>query len=154
MGTRLTPYAHDSRRAADTCALSLKWSFQLMLDLGGHRNLISRHGLNDDDLARELGLAKWVDRDEYSPPQALSALRRAARAFEASNPDTPYPDRLGSNLEALGTLLGLEEAELRVLGFCVLMHIDPVLCDATDQLGMVGFNRAMKVLAEIGRAHV
>jgi len=42
MGTRLTPFAHDSRRAADTCALSLKWSFQLLLDLGGHRNLISR----------------------------------------------------------------------------------------------------------------
>lgn len=147
MGTRLTPFAHDSRRAADTCALSLKWSFQLLLDLGGHRNLISRHGFNDDDLAREVGLTKWVDRDEYSQPQALSALRRAARAFEASNLDTPYPDRLGSNLEALGTLLGLEEEELRVLGFCVLMHIDPVLCDATDQLGMVGFNRAMKVLA-------
>lgn len=35
---------------------------------------------------------------------------------------------------------------MRVLGFCVLMHIDPVLSDATDQLGMVGFNRAMKVL--------
>lgn len=35
MGTRLTPFAHDSRRAADTCALSLKWSFQLLLDLGG-----------------------------------------------------------------------------------------------------------------------
>ena len=64
MGTRLTPFAHDSRRACDTCALSLKWSFQLLLDLGGHRNLISRHGFNDDDLARELGLAKWVDRDE------------------------------------------------------------------------------------------
>jgi len=51
MGTRLTPFAHDSRRAADTCALSLKWSFQLLLDLGGHRNLVSRHGFNDDDLA-------------------------------------------------------------------------------------------------------
>ncbi|SCW81553.1 ATP-binding protein [Pseudomonas sp. NFACC05-1] len=148
MGTRLTPFAHDSRRAADTCALSLKWSFQLLLDLGGHRNLISRHGLNDDDLARELGLAKWVDHvDEYNPALVLSALRRSARSFQTSHPDTPYPDRLGSNLEALGGLLGLADAELRILGFCVLMHIDPVLSDATDQLGMVGLNRAMKVLA-------
>ncbi len=34
MGTRLNPFAHGSRRAVDTCALSLKWSFQLLLDLG------------------------------------------------------------------------------------------------------------------------
>lgn len=149
MRTRLTPFAHDSRRAADTCALSLKWSFQLLLDLGGHRNLINRHfGLNDDDLNHELGLAKWINRnEEYNPALVLSALRRSARAFAASHSDTPYPDRLGDNLEALGALLGLGDAELRVLGFCVLMHIDPVLSNATDQLGMVGLNRAMKVLS-------
>ena len=35
MGTLLPPFAHNSRRAADTCALSLKWSFQLLLDQGG-----------------------------------------------------------------------------------------------------------------------
>ena len=33
------------------------------------------------------------------------------------------------------------------LGFCVLMHSDPVLSDATDQLGTPGLKRAMKVLS-------
>lgn len=43
---------------ADTCALPLKWSFMMMLDLGRHRNLIQRHGFNDDELAIELGLQR------------------------------------------------------------------------------------------------
>jgi hypothetical protein len=77
----------------------------------------------------------------------LSALRRSARTFEASHPNTPYPDRQGINFKALGALLGLGEAEFRVLRFCALKHIDPVLSDATDQLGMMGFSRTMKVLS-------
>lgn len=147
MGARLNPFAHGSHRAVDTCALSLKWSFQLLLDLGGHRTFISRHGLNDDDLAHELGLAKWVDGDNYSPALALATLRKCARSFQGDHPNTRYPDNLASNLEALGALLALPEAELQVLGFCVLMHSDPTLSDATDQLGMLGFNRALKVLS-------
>ena len=66
MGRRLSPFAHGSRRAADTCTLSLKWCYQLLLDLGGHRSFINRHGLSEDDLAHELGLAEWLDDDQYS----------------------------------------------------------------------------------------
>ncbi len=117
MGARLNPFAHGSHRAVDTCALSLKWSFQLLLDLGGHRTFISRHGLNDDDLAHELGLDKWVDGDNYSPSLALATLRKCARSFQGDHPNTRYPDNLASNLEALGALLALPEAELQVLAF-------------------------------------
>lgn len=147
MGTRFPPFAFDGRRTVDTCALSLKWSFQLLLDLGGHRTFIGRHGFNDDDLAYELALEKWLDDDQYKPAPALAALRKSARTFQATHPQVDYPDNLAANLEALRVLLGLSEAELQVLGFCVLMHCDPTLSDATDQLGMLGFKRAMKVLS-------
>ncbi|WP_363321680.1 hypothetical protein [Pseudomonas sp. 21LCFQ02] len=59
--------------------MSLKWCYQLLLELGEHRTFIRRHGLNDDDLAVELGLGKWVDADEASPVQLRRALRGAAR---------------------------------------------------------------------------
>lgn len=147
MGRRLSPFAHGSRRAADTCTLSLKWCYQLLLDLGGHRSFINRHGLSEDDLAHELGLAEWLDDDQYSPALALTTLRTRARAFNAEHMTALYPNNLQSNLEALGALLGLGESGLQVLGFCVLMHSDPTLSDATDQLGMLGLNRAMKVLS-------
>ncbi len=147
MGGRFSPFANGSPRAVDTCPLSLKWSYRMLLELGGHRTFISRHGFNDDELAHELGLGKWVDADDYSPTRALIALRRSARSFHAEHPEADYPDNLGKNLEALGSLLGLTEAELQILGFCVLMHCDPTLSDATDQLGMLGLNRAMKSLS-------
>ena len=147
MRSTLTPFAPDNQRAADTCPLSLKWCFQLLLELGGHRNFLGRHGFNDDDLALGLGLEKWVDDDEYSAAEALTTLRQDARKFQAAHPQASYPDRLASNLGELGALLNLSEAELRILGFCVLMHNDPVLSDATDQLGMLGFKRAVKVLS-------
>ena len=135
MPTSPTPFAHDSLRAADTCALSLKWSFQLMLELGGHRTFMGRHSFNDDELARELGLAEWVDDQEYNAAQALKALRQNARAFKVDYPHPSYPDRLASNIQSLAALLQLSDAELRVLGFCVLMHNDPVLSDATNLIG-------------------
>lgn len=147
MGRRITPFAFGSHRAVDTCALSLKWSYQLLLELGGHRTFICRHGLNDDDLARELGLEKWIDGDDYSIARALGDLRKNARSFQVQHPQPDYPDNLGNNLAALGNLLGLSDAELQILGFCVLMHCDPTLSDATDQLGMLGLNRAMKALS-------
>ncbi len=147
MRTALTPFAPDNQRIDDTCPLSLKWCFQLLLELGGHRNLLGRHGFNDDDLALGMGLGKWVEADDYSAADALKGLRQGARKLQADHPQVSYPDSLGNNLEELGTLLKLNEAELRILGFCVLMHSDPVLSEATDQLGTLGLKRAMKVLS-------
>lgn len=147
MAARLNPFANGSYRAVDTCALSIKWSFQLLLELGGHRTFIGRHGFNDDDLAHELGLTQWVDDDRYNPSLALTTLRKCARSFPEDHPSTPYPDNPASNLEALGDLLALPDAELQVLGFWVLMRSDPTLNDATDRLDMLGFNRALKVLS-------
>jgi SpoVK/Ycf46/Vps4 family AAA+-type ATPase len=147
MPTRPTPFAHDSLRAADTCPLSLKWSFQLMLELGGHRTFLGRESFNDEELARDFGLATWVDAHEYDATQALKALRQNARAFKVDYPHPPYPDRLAGNLQSLGALLQLSDAELHVLGFCVLMHNDPVLGDSTHQLGVMGYNRALRLLS-------
>ncbi|MGY2204347.1 MULTISPECIES: AAA family ATPase [Pseudomonas] len=56
---------------------------------------------------------------------------------------------LEENLEALGELLELDAAELRILGFCVLMHTDPTLTNAADELGMLGFNRMLAVLSTL-----
>ncbi|MGY2157081.1 AAA family ATPase [Pseudomonas tolaasii] len=56
---------------------------------------------------------------------------------------------LEENLEALGELLELDAPELRILGFCVLMHTDPTLTNAADELGMLGFNRMLAVLSTL-----
>ncbi len=134
---------------ADTCALTLKWSFMMMLDLGGHRNLIQRHGFNDDDLAIELGLQALIDEEDFHPRQALLRLKGERKLFDETFTDCDYPDLLEENLEALGELLGLDAAELRILGFCVLMQTDPTLNNAADLLGMLGFNRMLAAISAL-----
>ena len=134
---------------ADTCALTLKWSFMMMLDLGGHRNLIQRHGFNDDELAIELGLQVLIDEEDFHPRQALLRLKGERKLFDETFTTYDYPDMLEENLEALGELLELDAAELRILCFCVLMHTDPTLTNAADELGMLGFNRMLAVLSTL-----
>lgn len=65
---------------ADTCTLTLKWSFMMMLELGGHRNLIQRHGFNDDDLAVELGLQALIDEEDFQSASGAAALEGRAQA--------------------------------------------------------------------------
>lgn len=134
---------------ADTCVLSLKWVFMLMLDFGGHRSLIERHHFNDDELARELGLQELIDAEEFSPAVALRRLKHERSLFEQAFPAPGYPDRLADNLQALGELIGLDLVEQRILGFCVLLHTDPRLSDAADLLGCVGVNHAFHVLSAL-----
>ena len=135
--------------SSDTCALSLKWVFMLMLDLGGHRNFIQRHHFNDDEIAAELGLQELVDADDFSPALALRRLKRERLVFHLAFPVVGYPDRLQANVQALGQLIGLDAIEQRILAFCVLLHTDPCLNDASDQLGALGFNRTMRVLSTL-----
>ncbi len=134
---------------ADTCPLSLKWSFMMMLDLGGHRNLIQRHSFNDDELATELGLQALIEEEDFHPRQALMRLKGERKLFDEAFTECEYPDLLEENLKALGELLGLDAAELQILGLCVLMHTDPTLNTAADLLGMMGFNRLLSAISTL-----
>ena len=62
-----------------------------------------------------------VDADDFSP----------ALAFDLTFLLVGYPDRLQANVQALGQLIGLDAVEQRILAFCVLLHTDPCLNDAS-----------------------
>lgn len=143
----MEPHA-DEPQGTDSCPLSRQWTYAIVLDLGGHRQLIQRHGFNDDDLAAELGLEALIE-DEFDPRQALALLRRERRRFMNTHANFGYPDRMEENLQALANLVGLNEAERHVLGFCVLMNTDPILDSAVDLLGLLGFNRSLRVLSAL-----
>lgn len=133
----------------DACALSIKWAFQLMLDLNGYRHLFQPHGLNDDELAHELGLGRLVDSCQYSPPLALRELEQERKAFDSAYPAPDFPTQLRSNLTALGELLELDETELKILGLCALLHTDPIFQSATNQLGAMGYQSMLKVISTL-----
>ena len=76
-------------------------------------------------------------------------MKGERKLFDETFTDCDYPDLLEDNLDALGELLGLDAAELRILGFCVLMQTDPTLNNAADLLGMLGFNRMLAALSAL-----
>ncbi|TBW39914.1 AAA family ATPase [Azotobacter chroococcum] len=132
---------------SDTCALALKWSFRLMVELQGHRHLLTRETIEDYEVARELGLEKWVEAETYNRLRAVQQLRRNARQFESGNPEADYPEPLGSNLQALAQLIGLDGTEIQLLGFCAMLHCDTLLNRAASVLGSISNRRLPHVLA-------
>jgi SpoVK/Ycf46/Vps4 family AAA+-type ATPase len=153
----------------DVTPLTLKWIFALTLDLGGHRQLIGERNFNDDALAAELGVADLEEHfknrrfhfddedDDDSPPKREASFRHKVldrmaeeqSLFLREFPSPSYPDNLTVNLGQLSQLIGLEEIDRALLGFCVLLHSDALLEEATDQLGQIGFNRTLRVLSHL-----
>lgn len=78
------PHSHD------TSPLALSWMFKLVIDFGGHRELINHGCFNDDDIARELGIYWLVEparrTDEEIDFQSATPARRR-RSNSASEPD-------------------------------------------------------------------
>jgi transitional endoplasmic reticulum ATPase len=147
----------------DISPLAVKWMFAIMLDLGGHRQLILENGLNDDDVALELGIASLQQNFEEimaglgddSPrkrsfkQKALARLKKERQLFDLAHPCPGYPDNLADNLDNLAQLIGLDEIDKTLLGFCVVLHTDAALDKAADQLGNIGFNRMLRTLSTL-----
>lgn len=157
----------------DTCPLALSWMFKLVIDCGGHREFINHGCFSDDDLARELGI-HWLLEVETNDEEvdfslmmrggrrraraagkasfrerALPALRRESKLFAKAFPAPGFPDNLQENLEKLAELVGLDEVEQKLIGFCALLSTDSLLDDCCNQLGYVGFNRLIRVLSTL-----
>src|SRR5690606_29250319 len=81
--------------------------------------------------------------------QALLALEQERKLFSKAFPSPQLPDNLSENLEKLAQLIGLDDIEQRLIGFCSLMNTDPLLDDCCNQLGHIGFNRLIRVLSEL-----
>ena len=122
----------------DSCPLALSWMFKLVIDCGGHRELINDGCFNDDDIARELGIYWLVeptpeaDEEIDFPPakparrrrsksaskpdfrdEALKALRHEHKLFNKAFPKPGLPDNLLENLEKLAHLVGLNQVGSR-----------------------------------------
>lgn len=125
------------------------WLLRLLVPLGGHRSFIQRHGFDDDMLAEAIGLGKWIDPAplEFDPQAVRAELRKIHRASESRPLDLEAPSVLGSNIERLSGLVGLSDADRRILEFAVLIHDERLLDDAADKLGRISSMRVFQTLS-------
>ena len=125
------------------------WMLRVLVPLSGHREFISRNGFSNDAMAHALGFGAWIDQEEcdFDPKAVRVALRKRHQAGEREFRDAVKPAYLANNIARLSQLVGLSEADCRILEFAVLINNDRTLDDAADWLGPLSSNKVLHALS-------
>ena len=115
------------------------WLLRMLVPLGGHREFISQHGFNNDQLAELLGLSEWIDpvRRDFDPKKVRTSLRKLYQIGERELCGAVAPPCLQGNVARLSALVGLTETDCRILEFAVLIQNERLLDDTADWLGQL-----------------
>lgn len=113
------------------------WMLRCLVLLHGFRGLVLKDFLEDDGVARVVGLANWVDKqgEGFDQGKVIAQLRGLHREIEQVAGDCDLPETLGRNVRRLAELIGLNEVEQAILAFVVLLHGDKHLATAANYLG-------------------
>lgn len=130
------------------------WMLRALVPLGGSRRFVTRHGWDNDDIAKALGLdvEDHFDEDERPHQNSLTALLRDTHANAETDPPTTWKDggiqiELINNTNTLGDRFGYGVVEKDILMFCVLLHNLMELRAVTDYLGQLTTRDVIRVLA-------
>jgi transitional endoplasmic reticulum ATPase len=124
------------------------WIHRALMPLTGHRALIGEHGYTHSLLAEALALPDATT-EEFHPRMAVAHLHAGWLRLEALDV-TDLPDTtLEQNLGYLTQLLGLSEAETRIMRFVILLKQDRLLDAAIDCLGATKPNELAPMLARL-----
>lgn len=125
------------------------WLLRIMVPLSGHRQFVQAQDLSDDSVANALGMGEFLEplADNFSPKLARTKLRQLHKAGERKLGDAKVPECLASNIERLSRLVGMSEADCRILEFRVIMELEPVLVEAAELLGMLSSLKVIHALS-------
>ena len=125
------------------------WILRVLMALGGHSGFVTRHSFSDDSLARALGLGAWIDPEdrEFDPKLIRTELRKLHQAAERHVQSAKNPPCLVSNIARLSKLVGLSDADRRILEFAVMINNDRTLDDAGDWLGQLSSVKVFHTLS-------
>ncbi len=139
--------------AQDLPAIVRLWILRLLVPMGGHKQFIMSHGFGDDTLAEVLGLGEWIDvelEDRFDSKAARVALLRLHRAAERNSGMTAAtPERLVCNIARLSELVGLTDADARILEFAALIKLERLLEVAADYVGEFSTEQAVRALSAV-----
>jgi SpoVK/Ycf46/Vps4 family AAA+-type ATPase len=145
---------HAVHAAQDTpqpvAPVTLLWMLRMLVPLAGHRELVGSRGFSDDRLARALGLGEWIDPEEHGfDASAVRARLRELHREAERRQDSVLPPVLRANIDRLAELVGMSEAECRVLGFATMLHHERDLDSAADTLGNLSSSAIVDVLGAL-----
>jgi len=160
--------------APELCRL---WMLRLLVPLDAQRKFIKSHGFDSDALAAVLGLGRWIEGDsesdsesgavepadeldweeeseetlkpDFNPRRVRTELRRLHRSAERHASSANLPAALSTNLNRLARLVGLNEVDVGLLSFAVMLRSDGLLVEAAARLGQISTVQLPRVLAVV-----
>jgi len=136
------------------------WIFRILCELHGSRKFIRSNCFDCDELARAVGLGKWVDGSkchvfkQHKIRKKLFAIYRSDIA--SLNPVVTDPV-LQENIRRIAAVAGLNETDCRILEFVILLKNEKLLEEATNYLGdmtLVKIIKAVSIILDLPPAAV
>lgn len=120
----------------ETPAIVRLWMLRCLVPLRGYQQFAQKECLDNDGVAKAVGLGDWVDKqgDEFNQRMVIAELRGLHRGIERVAEDCRWPETLARNIRRLAELTGLNEVEQALLGLAVMVHSEQHLVEAMQYL--------------------
>lgn len=127
------------------------WILRLLVPLGGYKELIGKHGFDDDSMVENIGMGHWFDPDgrDYEPEVAKNELRKIHAQAEQLSGGGQVSKCLSNNLKRMAKLVGLSDTDCKILEFVILIKNEGILEDAGDTLGELSTVKLFRVLSVV-----
>lgn len=139
--------------ADDNDPLTQLWILRALIPLKGQRRFLSRHGFQDDDVARALGwheeldAIEFDDDYEFSRTDMLAKLKKMHRAAEKQATALQEPANLTRNMQQLAKLTGMTDTDQQLLRFAIMVNNHNGLREALRILGDLSTSQAKQVMS-------
>ncbi len=135
----------------DIPPLVQRWVLRILVPLGGHKEFVHPLGFSNDVIAEKVGLGEWIDSRscDFDPATVRRELRELHRVAEKKFAKAEAPACLRDNVARLAELVGLTEADCRILEFAVLIQNERLLDDTADWLGNLSSVKVFHALAAL-----
>lgn len=137
-------------------SITLLWILRILVILKADRSFVTRFGFEDSQLAAWLGLTDLTEdgdllesTKEADPVKIRSALAKAHAKIERQANQLIVPPTLAGNVSRISALVGLSDAECRILEFALLIQSTSVLRQACEYVKRLENQRLFEVLATI-----
>jgi len=124
------------------------WILRILVTLGGMNSFLADDYFRHEDLARVLGLEKWIDKGEFNKPAIRNTLREMLKAESHLSKAAQVPSPLKENVDRLAKWVGLSSVEKRILELTVLLHTESLLENAGRSL-RIGHKDVARVFSAV-----
>ena len=125
------------------------WSMQIIIKMGGHKNVYSEFCCEDYELSSDFGI-KTIGKDNcYSRQIAMENMRTELNKVETNKLKLPTRSNLAKNIQWIAKNVGLNELEQRLILFFVLERQDNHLRTATTSLGNINSTRLFSIIGRL-----